>query len=198
MLNKLSVEWTTRRRIWRPSGSQQRWMSQGRLQDSNPKDQKQDDGTSSWLKKVNESSLFSAKPLLHYFLFFFKTLFWLLVHERIRQFLRYWNVPSTGAWITIFCLGKKKTWARSFSLISDNEGKTISWESKLRRYSSHELLDHCRVMCQQHSDLTRLPINLNDRAGQGGSASRLCQAEETPGYLQLASQVSGGFWRLEN
>ena len=64
-----------------------------------------------WLKK---SSLFSAKALLHYFLLFSKTLFWLLVHERIRWF---WN---TGMYLRqwheqqVFCLGKKKTMGKIF------------------------------------------------------------------------------------
>ena len=31
-----------------------------------------------------------------------------------------------------------------------------------------------------------------------GQPQGSCQPEETPGHLELASQVSGGFWRLEN
>lgn len=58
---------------------------------------------------------------------------------------------------------RRKWWVRVFSLIFGNGKGTVLWETKLGGHSSHRLLDHCQPTCQEHSGLTRLPINLNDR-----------------------------------
>lgn len=97
-------------------------------------------------------------------------------------------------------LGRRKRWARSLSLIFGNEQRQ-SRENLNSDDIPHMTQDHCQLTCGQHSGLTGLPINFNDRAGQalcGWVSLRLQQPGQMPGPLKLASPVSGGFWRLEN